>query len=526
MRCPHCGFRHLEWQQRCARCRKPLPDDCPDEMSMTGEMSVDSAPENSPKLHREVPPREEPTEGREKDLTEPMEYTVGDNSAGSFHSSIEVQPPSPKPEITAEEQSDEHSLSSASATGEDSSATDRLSLEDLSVADECSDDEAISAGLDEIKRILSAASPEEPENEEKSEGSDQVDDESVWTRDEAELSLDREPSPPPGPPESMLSPKEIMVDTNVDDALITSMMETRPGTRSAPEFDDSESGDADESDGPEPLDEESAETELEPSESGLSSPSRENIMEPDGECSGTGSDSGLAEGSDCEESRGSTDGSFDNFHEPDPPEGEGDESEDDELSQIRISPRAQEEIADEPKSAFPFLDESEPSQEPPAGIRAVRPVTARPRKPKSAGRVGALVRTAGTAVVDLTAWTLMGVLLFKGAKLVTGLEVLNGTAWEWITLVLAPLLIMVVILALVYGGMFGSVIGRTPGMMMFGLRITGEQGSKPSSIQAFLATAIFIASVLPLGAGLILGLRKGELAGFHGRLSKLKVERV
>lgn len=205
----------------------------------------------------------------------------------------------------------------------------------------------------------------------------------------------------------------------------------------------------------------------------------------------------------------------------------GCQAEADEESQIEIAPRG---VADHgaplplelPLGAAGASSGERGNMETGRGIRAVRG-----RRAKKAARPGAWLmnlRRAGAGLFDVAVWAALGLALYKGAVLANG-QALHGSAWEWLSLVAFPLMIMSGILALVYGSLFGSITGRTPGMMIFGLKLAAVDGQKPALARSFVRTGVFILSLVPMGAGLLFALF-GDKGALHDRLSGIRVERV
>lgn len=158
------------------------------------------------------------------------------------------------------------------------------------------------------------------------------------------------------------------------------------------------------------------------------------------------------------------------------------------------------------------------------GVRSVR--VTRPRKTRDRTAMFLTIRRAAAGGFDLLIWIVLGWVLFRSAQAVTGLDSLHGTAFEWAYLVLMPMTVITAVLAMIYGGLFGAMIGRTPGMMIFGLRLMGPDGGSPRPARAFVRTGVLLLGILPLGAGLIFVLLGGDKGGLHDRLSGLRVERI
>jgi uncharacterized RDD family membrane protein YckC len=168
------------------------------------------------------------------------------------------------------------------------------------------------------------------------------------------------------------------------------------------------------------------------------------------------------------------------------------------------------------------VSENKPRKSADRGVRVFR----RNRTSETLAAIGLFIRRLGSGMVDVLIWLTMGLGLYKATALVSGFHSFHGTLAEWIGLVLLPLAFMVIILALVYGGLFGYIAGRTPGMMMFGLRMTDARGRKPALTQAVVRTGLFLALALPLGLGFLVFL-KGSLAdNAYDRFTGIRVERA
>ncbi len=198
--------------------------------------------------------------------------------------------------------------------------------------------------------------------------------------------------------------------------------------------------------------------------------------------------------------------------------------EEEDFSEIEINP-VDTDAGTEDTAPIPPFEDHTPSQPP---VR--RPATTSPAKhvkeEEKAGEAALMIRRAAGASFDLMVWAAMGALLFKGAQLLAGRPVLSGSVLEWTWMVALPLSIMLFMLALVYGGLFGAVAGRTPGMMLAGLKLVNGQDSRPSLWQSLSCTALFILSVVPLGMGLVLGMRGRPRTWMHCRIPGVKVERA
>jgi len=91
-------------------------------------------------------------------------------------------------------------------------------------------------------------------------------------------------------------------------------------------------------------------------------------------------------------------------------------------------------------------------------------------------------------------------------------------------MIILPIIIMTSILALLYGGIFGTVIGRTPGMMICGLHMLGEGGKRPDINGAFIRAGLVIGAVVTLGTVLLPSLKTEESGTFISKFSGISVE--
>jgi uncharacterized RDD family membrane protein YckC len=135
-----------------------------------------------------------------------------------------------------------------------------------------------------------------------------------------------------------------------------------------------------------------------------------------------------------------------------------------------------------------------------------------------------LLSRAGAGAVDFAVWLCIGAVLFTGARALSGFAPLHGSAQDWAVLVLLPVVFMSSLLALIYAGLFSSLSGRTPGMMIFGLKVADSTGARPPAHRAFIRAGLFIMGLLPLGIGL-LPLAAGQ-ESFLDRCSGTTVTRV
>jgi uncharacterized RDD family membrane protein YckC len=201
----------------------------------------------------------------------------------------------------------------------------------------------------------------------------------------------------------------------------------------------------------------------------------------------------------------------------------------DDVSNIEIRPQRQDPEDEPAPLKLPLGDSSSGSSSRDRMLRAkgVRSITRVKTRPRIFNKAWLLtLRRAGAGLIDALVWAGLGIVLFKTTLAVTGAGALHGTAWEWAHLIVLPLVIITAVLAMVYGGLFGSVTGRTPGMMAFGLKMSGADGGRPRPGRAFLRTGVYLLSILPLGAGLALILLDGQKGGLHDRISGIKVEKV
>ncbi len=198
------------------------------------------------------------------------------------------------------------------------------------------------------------------------------------------------------------------------------------------------------------------------------------------------------------------------------------DSDDDSLIEIGAAKPAERRRAKSLVSEESFPSNTMPEMN--RGIRAFRPGAS--MSAERLAELGLLFRRIGAGVFDLAVWAVLGAVLLTGAKALAGAGDFGGTFLEWSYLIGLPLLIMTAILALVYGSLFVSVTGGTPGMMLLGLRFVSEGGGRPSLNKSFAATAFYLLSLAPAGLGLLSVLRERGKGGFHTRLAGLTVRRL
>ncbi len=542
MRCPHCGFHHLEPKERCLRCRQPMAgglDTPPEEQSQglgTGESFTFSRP---PEPEAPAPPVEIAlTRGSDEDsvLAEDTSASVelviereaaseakeaedasaaDDDGSEVTESAPDLVPAADRTDDTGDEAAPEEREAPA---GDESEETDGLSVgPEAQAAEQSADSLAVSA-LDEVEQALKAVEP----------AADPAEAEIV-------AALAQEITPAPTAPaeheaagldawkeaELLLRAAEARDQEREDDGPAAA----EPGEDSA-----SSTGEID------PLilpgDVTAAavrrfmETEAEATaESDASAEAQTPAAMPAAAESGESSSAPPPESSGASTGPGFTESRLDKFFEQSADDAVAAPPEDDEESQIEIAPRG-EDHGPLPLE-LPLGDAGASSSEhgPAENLRGLRPV--RGRRARRAARPGTWLlnlRRAGAGLFDVAVWAALGLLLYKGA-VVFNHGTLHGSAGEWLYLVAFPLMIMSGILALVYGSLFGSITGRTPGMMIFGLRLASLDGQKPPLARSFLRTGILILSLVPAGAGLLFALI-GDKGALHDRLSGIRVERA
>jgi uncharacterized RDD family membrane protein YckC len=522
MRCPHCGFHNLEPKERCVRCRKPLDGEplieaAPEESSdglKTGESFTFTKPPLESKPEK---PDQAIYSEREESLARSPDYSgsilpvaelspesapdegsliPADTESGSIELTIEREPEPPESasapddedapsETKAEESEVTVDLSDDDTTSGETKTPDRSEVE-AAPAPALSEAEIVAALVEEITPAPLPAS-----DEESGRGQAPLDTE-VWKEAEELLRA-------AGPePEQMTEASSGAVSEPLDlpgDATAAAMRQIM-----ALKGEQEDGGvEAQEPEPPLP--------EVESPETSASTGWEEKKLDKFFEES---ADEAVAAPPVVEEAVA-----------PAPVFEEDD-------SQIEIKPLALKPPPghDPHPLELPLADQSEPSHPslpPGKGLRAAR--SRNRRSPANPVSWLLIIRRAGSGVFDLAVWAALAFFLYKAAVLVNGLNSLHGTAWEWARLVAIPLLIMAGVLALVYGSLFGSIIGRTPGMMIFGLKLSAPDGNRPALSRAFLRTAVFILSVIPMGAGIFISLFAPKGA-FHDRLSGIKVEKA
>ena len=499
MECPYCGFYHLSPQERCARCKKPLqPENSEKESADTATAGDEGVPAG-------------PDEAREKEFRKELR---GDNYEADEEAQVD--------EFFAAGSSEEES--------EDDWEDETVPPEDAALADDKADDEREAAehGEEDDYFVAGAAEGEEVfEAEKDGEDSREIEDypEAASVeyapevpRDEStgelvnralrEIDVDlrrisrrNDSEPEDGQDSAAISDGPILatlLSESDEQELTGSMTEedyTEPDPRqeenTGPPPEDISVRRASSSEGTKaPPAEEKAENE---EESGrfvglnFESPPQNNVS--------------VAE----EESFKPRPAPQSLFGEEgwDPPESFGtwQEDEDDEVSRIEIK-------GDESFSALRQEGLELAKGKRPKSGRRKKGMQAISRKEKSGHEEeeiatasgDLLLRRVGAGAVDVAIWCLLGGLLYGGTHLLAGPV---GTGGEWNFMALFPVIIMSLVLALVYGSLFSSMIGRTPGMMVCGVRMEDEHGKRPGLPQAFGRTALYMACLVPLGLGFL-----------------------
>ena len=136
------------------------------------------------------------------------------------------------------------------------------------------------------------------------------------------------------------------------------------------------------------------------------------------------------------------------------------------------------------------------------------------------------LKNAVAGMLDMAVWTAMGIILFELSTFFVGANNLHGTAGDWVSLVILPVMIMTSILALLYGGLFGTIIGRTPGMMACGLHMVGKDGKRPDINSAFIRAGLVIGATVTMGISMLPSLRSKSDKTFISKISGVSVESI
>lgn len=76
---------------------------------------------------------------------------------------------------------------------------------------------------------------------------------------------------------------------------------------------------------------------------------------------------------------------------------------------------------------------------------------------------------------------------------------------------------------LAYQPAFWARTGRTPGMLIFGIRVARPDGSRIGPVQAAVRELAMVASALPLGLGFVLAARDPRGQAWHDRIARTVV---
>lgn len=567
MRCPHCGFHHLDYQSRCVKCRKLMPEkeawpepteDSISEITLDGEekapeaatsddtgdevsditVVVSEEESGSVSMAREVSLEDSGSIEKDEidaDATDAIEIHEEQTTGGATDmilaamASTDEIDLSPDPDYADESMTERETV----PHGERSEGTASLMADlDGLIGEETGSGQSTSELVG--PELFHKTSP--PEEEQSSD--DTVPD------DEASLEADAEPVES-GPDGEEAIPVEAAAPLEFESTEPEEKAEQgQEESAASPDTDDSENAiseapEEDTSHGewessiaspgntdhlPEEADGPGAVSYGDDTEEGLSVPTA-----PLSDSSHSSADMPLADGSDSismsESDRPSGDMEdrleyFFNFGKKEEkvtgyptPEPEPDEDE----SQIRIRPASED--AEPEHMRLPFDDSTGSGS---FGSRGVRPVRQeadeRPSLP-----LGMLLRRTGAGLFDLVIWIVMGLVLYKAAGLLAGAPSLHGSLAEWVLMVVLPITIMTGVLALLYGGLFASIVGGTPGMLITGLRYSDGNGGRPSLAKSFINAAIYVATLAPFGLVLIMGMGSSPEEGLHGRFSGLKV---
>jgi len=121
-------------------------------------------------------------------------------------------------------------------------------------------------------------------------------------------------------------------------------------------------------------------------------------------------------------------------------------------------------------------------------------------------------RRIGAGLFDFLVWVNLGLAMFEGALLITGAGPFYASAGQWAFMVVLPMMIVWAMVATAYGSLFGSLLGMTPGMMVFKLRLAAESGGPPK-----LKSALILSGLL---------WRKNQDDWLHDLAAGVKVEAV
>jgi RDD family len=134
------------------------------------------------------------------------------------------------------------------------------------------------------------------------------------------------------------------------------------------------------------------------------------------------------------------------------------------------------------------------------------------------------LKSMAAGLLDFTVWFTMGIILFETSALFTGAHSLHGSVGEWVSMIILPIIIMTSILALLYGGLFGTILGRTPGMMIFGLQMVDNDGKRPDINRAFIRSGLVLGAVATMGISLMPALKSETSETFISKISGISIK--
>ncbi|MFO8055783.1 MAG: RDD family protein [bacterium] len=477
MECPYCGFYHLAPQERCARCKKPLTSEENPENQSTGN----SAPENEKALLSEEDggealesgaddAAEEEPSPREPETISPAESELaGVEHPSDAHESEEKADAELPPESSAPEEYEEEDSQEIEDYPEPASADyayQEVSGENTS--------ELVNQALQEID-LVSAKPANKPRNR------DNEQDDSGPLSDEPVLAALLSDSD-----ETEETGKDLEEDH--DDSPPAAAAEV-PETSGAPEED------------PAP-----------PSDAGHSRPSFEEppVSESPREAKSRRQDKTPAPQKLFDHEEWDSPESFDPW-----------DTEDNEDSRIEIKSNSA--LLSGSREGF---DEF-PDKEDRSGNKKNERPKSRPSSKANAAEEstsangGFLLRRVLSGAIDLLIWLCFGGLLYAGARLIGGPP--EASLQQWLVMVVFPLAVMSAILAMVYGGLFASMSGRTPGMMLCGSRMEDHEGKRPGLPRAFTRAGFYILCLAPFGLGLLTMLAGGPEGNLFDRITGTRV---
>jgi uncharacterized RDD family membrane protein YckC len=121
--------------------------------------------------------------------------------------------------------------------------------------------------------------------------------------------------------------------------------------------------------------------------------------------------------------------------------------------------------------------------------------------------------------VDLIIVFLCGCAFILVADMVSGIAVFDSLS-------LIHYSFMLVAIFLVYSLFFLGTANQTIGMMITNLRVVGKSGNRPTFVRLLIRSAVYLLSLLGLGAGLILGFFDAHSDCLQDKLSQTRVVRL